>query len=66
MVQYDLEALTYVPDRPWMLYVGVEEPQMILEYDVRGRKLTGRQWDLSPYFKKLPKNAGMVGFVDFA
>lgn len=55
--EWDLEALTFVPGRPF-LYIGVEEPQLILEFDVRKLEVT-REWDISHSFKELPENAGM-------
>ncbi len=54
----DLEGITIVdPSSPY-IYLGVEQPDSIKEFDLSQGKLTGRSWDLTAWMTG-PDNAGL-------
>jgi len=45
----DLEAVTVADPASDLLYIGRENPDAILEFDLATGTLTGNQWDLTPW-----------------
>lgn len=54
----DLEALTYNPNTPDLIYIGIEDPDQIMEWDIHSHSWTGKSWNLEAWLKG-PPNAGL-------
>lgn len=54
----DLEGIAYADPESDLVYVGVEEPAAILEFDLRRRKVL-REFDLSHWISAGPVNRGL-------
>ncbi len=47
----DLEGITVVDPSDGLIYLAVENPDGILEFDLDSGELTGKQWDLTPWLQ---------------
>ena len=56
---YDLEGITVADFSSTYLYLGVENPDGILEFDVSTGALTGKSWDLTPWMASVNPNSGL-------
>lgn len=56
---YDLEGITVADSSTSYLYLGVENPDGILEFDVSTGALTGKSWDLTPWMASTNANSGL-------
>ena len=54
----DLEGITLVDPGTGLVYLAVENPDGVLEFDLDAGALTGQQWDLTPWLQG-PNNAGL-------
>lgn len=55
---YDLEGITVADFSSNLLYLGVESPDSILEFDLTAGALTGKSWNLTPWMTG-PDNSGL-------
>jgi hypothetical protein len=56
---YDLEGITVADFSSTYLYLGVENPDGILEFDISTGALTGKSWDLTPWMASVNPNSGL-------
>ncbi|MEI6634805.1 MAG: esterase-like activity of phytase family protein [Chlamydiota bacterium] len=56
---YDLEGITVADFSSTRLYLGVENPDSIFEFDVSTGALTGKSWDLTPWMASVNPNSGL-------
>jgi len=54
----DLEAVAVADPGSSLVYLGLEQPDMVLEFDLTTGQLTGEQWDLTPWMTG-PSNEGL-------
>lgn len=54
----DLEAITRADDSESIVYLGVENPDAVLEFDLNTGQATGEEWDLTPWLDG-PNNRGL-------
>ncbi len=54
----DLEGITLIDPLDGLVYLAVEDPDGILEFDLTTGSLTGRNWDLTPWLTG-PDNHGL-------
>ncbi len=54
----DLEGITIADPDDGLVYLAVERPDGILEFDLATGTLTGNQWDLTPWLQG-PENSGL-------
>ena len=57
-VDEDLEGITLIDPESSLIYLGVESPDSILEFDLETGSLTGNQWDLTAWMDG-PNNHGL-------
>jgi len=57
-VEGDLEGITIADPEDGLVYLAVEQPDGILEFDLTTGALTGNQWDLTPWLQG-PNNHGL-------
>jgi len=57
-VDEDLEGITLIDPEGSLVYLAVEHPDSILEFDLDTGSLTGREWDLTPWLDG-PNNHGL-------
>ncbi len=58
----DLEAITIADPESDLVYLGVEHPDGVLEFDLATGALTGNTWDLTPWMAG-PGNQGLEGLT---
>jgi len=54
----DLEAITTQDKNSDLIYIGIENPDSIIEFNTESNSLTGNSWDLTPYMTG-SSNAGL-------
>ncbi len=52
----DLEGVTVVPGDTNLIYLGIENPDSIYEFNISNGGLTGKSWDLTGTMMSPPKN----------
>ncbi|MBC8425469.1 SdiA-regulated domain-containing protein [bacterium] len=65
VVENDLEGVTIADPDNDLVYLAVEQPDAVLEFDLATGTLTGNQWDLTPWLQG-PSNHGLeaLTYVD--
>ncbi len=65
IVEEDLEGVTFADPADNLIYLAVEQPDKVLEFDLTTGSLTGNQWDLTPWLTG-PSNHGLeaLTYVD--
>lgn len=58
----DFEAITIANPNSNMAYIGIEQPDSIVEYDSRTKQLTGKKWDLTDVLTGAD-NSGLEGLA---
>ncbi len=58
----DLEGITLAEDDRY-LYIGIENPDSIVEFDTQTEALTGKSWDLTPWMASVDPNQGLEGLA---
>ena len=58
----DLEAITLADGLGNLVYLGMEHPDSVLEFDLDSGLLTGNSWDLTPWMTG-PNNQGLEGLT---
>ncbi|MCP4003121.1 MAG: hypothetical protein GY725_02885 [bacterium] len=48
-VDHDLEAVAIADPRSSLIYLGLEHPDAVLEFDIELGEFTGRTWNLTPW-----------------
>ncbi|MFA5872207.1 MAG: SdiA-regulated domain-containing protein [Parcubacteria group bacterium] len=57
----DLEGITLAENKRY-LYLGIENPDSIVEFDLQTESLTGKSWDLTTWMTG-PDNSGLEGLA---
>ncbi len=57
----DLEGIT-LAENPRFLYLGIENPDSIVEFDLQTQSLSGKVWDLTAWMTG-PSNSGLEGLA---
>lgn len=58
----DLEGITLAENNRY-LYIGIENPDSIVEFDLQTEMLTGKAWDLTPWMASVDPNQGLEGLA---
>lgn len=58
----DLEGITLAENDRY-LYIGVENPDSILEFDLNAEALTGNSWNLTTWMASVDPNQGLEGLA---
>lgn len=55
----DIEGLTTMDPSSSIIYLGIENPDAIKEFDLSTGQLTGEEWDLTPWMSSSEDNQGL-------
>lgn len=59
----DIESITIVDDSSNNVYLGVENPDSIIEFDISTGLATGKSWDLTSFMHSVNDNQGLEGLT---